>query len=65
MIRIYKKQKHKAAISDYVSKLHWDTINTVLDAQKAGKWTKKTEVHLNNNAKLIKKYQRRLSLLRF
>ena len=65
MIRIYKKQKHKAAISNYLTKLHWDTINTVLDAQKTGKWTNKIEVHLNNNAKLIKKYQRRLSLLRF
>jgi ppGpp synthetase/RelA/SpoT-type nucleotidyltranferase len=65
MKHIFRKKKHLRILRCYLSDLHYDTINTVIKAEVDCNWCKDVTKRLNNNASLIRKYQRRLRLLKF
>ena len=62
---LFRKRRHLNYVRDYLHKLHFDTINTVIRAEVESNWSKGVTKHLNNNAVLIRKYQRRLKWLTF
>ena len=55
--------RHKRYVRNYLNDLRWDLINTCLLADKVG-WTKEAISSIQNQTKLIKKYERRVRLLR-
>lgn len=56
--RISRKARHLAYIRQTLRELRYDTINTVLVCSHLNNIEDATE-HLLNNAKLIRKYERR------
>ena len=60
MIRIWK---HQREISKFLEAMHLDTINLVIQASRFG-WTPELTNTVTNNALLIRKYERRLRLIR-
>jgi hypothetical protein len=62
---LLKRKRHLNYVRDYLHQLHFDTINTVIKAEVECDWSKEITKHLNNNAVLIRKYQRRLKWLTF
>lgn len=55
---------HKAYVRKYIVELQWDSLNTMLVAS-ATQWNDDIVNLLDNNAKLIRKYERRNRWLRF
>lgn len=62
---LFKRKRHLNYVKDYLHQLQFDTINTVIKAEVESDWSKEITKHLNNNAILIRKYQRRLKWLMF
>jgi len=65
MIKKYlRKHKHRVYVRALLNELRWDTINTTISASTTG-WTDGVTKHLENNGRLIRKYERRLRWLKF
>jgi ribosomal 50S subunit-associated protein YjgA (DUF615 family) len=62
---LFKRKRHLNYVKNYLHQLQFDTINTVIKAEVESDWSKEITKHLNNNAVLIRKYQRRLKWLTF
>lgn len=60
MIRVYK---HMREIRKFLEMLHLDSINLTIQASRFG-WTDELQNSITNNALLIRKYERRLRLIR-
>jgi hypothetical protein len=60
MIRIFK---HMASIKKFLSSLQIDNINLTIRASREG-WDEQLQKSIVNNALLIRKYERRLKLLK-
>jgi len=60
MIRIYK---HTREIRKFLEMLQLDSINLTIQASRFG-WTDELQKSIINNALLIRKYERRLRLIR-
>ncbi len=64
MKKLIRKRMHKAYVRKYIVELQWDSLNTMLVAS-ATQWNDDIVNLLDNNAKLIRKYERRNRWLRF
>ena len=60
MIRIYK---HIKQLRNYLGTLQLETINLSLQASRTG-WNADLQKSITNNALLIRKYERRLKLIK-
>ena len=60
MIRIWK---HVKAMRNYLATLQIETINLSLQASRTG-WNEDLQRSITNNALLIRKYERRLKLVK-
>lgn len=60
MIRIYK---HVREIRKFLEMLHLDSINLTIQASRFG-WSAELQNSIVNNALLIRKYERRLRLIK-
>jgi hypothetical protein len=60
MIRIYK---HVREIRKFLEMLHLDSINLTIQASRFG-WSPELQNSIVNNALLIRKYERRLRLIK-
>jgi len=60
MIRVYK---HKREIQKFLNMLIVDNINLSIQASRFG-WTNELQNTITNNALLIRKYERRLRLIK-
>lgn len=64
MKRLIRKRMHKAFVRRYIVELQWDSLNTMLVAS-ATQWNEDVIALLDNNAKLIRKYERRRRWINF
>ena len=64
MKKLIRKRMHKAFVRRYIVELQWDSLNTMLVAS-ATQWNDDVVALLDNNAKLIRKYERRARWLKF
>jgi hypothetical protein len=62
--RLLRKKRHMMFVRRYIVELQWDSLNTMLVAS-ATQWNDDIVNLLDNNAKLIRKYERRNRWLRF
>ena len=58
-----RKRKHIREVQKYLDMLMLDQVNITLHASRFG-WTPEIQNQLTNTALLIRKYQRRLRLIR-
>lgn len=58
-----RKRKHIREIEKYLEMLMIDQVNLTIQASRFG-WTPEIQNQLTNSALLIRKYQRRLRLIR-
>jgi hypothetical protein len=58
-----RKRKHVREVQKYLEMLMLDTVNLSIHASRFG-WTPDIQNQLTNSALLIRKYQRRLRLIR-
>ena len=58
-----RKRKHIREVDKYLEMLMIDNVNLSIQASRFG-WTQEIQDTIMNNALLIRKYQRRLSLIR-
>jgi hypothetical protein len=63
MKTILRKRKHIREVQKYLEMLMIDNINLSIQASRFG-WTTELQDTITNNALLIRKYQRRLRLIR-
>ena len=64
MKRLIRKRRHMAFVRRYIVELQWDSLNTMLVASKT-QWNDDIVRALDNNARLIRKYERRRRWLVF
>ena len=64
MKRLIRKRMHKAFVRRYIVELQWDSLNTMLVAS-ATQWNDDVIALLDNNARLIRKYERRRRWINF
>jgi hypothetical protein len=64
MRRLIRKRMHKAYVRRYIVELQWDSLNTMLVAS-ATQWNDDVIALLDNNARLIRKYERRRRWINF
>ena len=64
MKRLIRKKRHMMYVNKYIVELQWDSLNTMLVASKT-QWNDDIVRALDNNAKLIRKYERRRRWLSF
>jgi len=64
MKRLIRKKRHMMYVNKYIVELQWDSLNTMLVASKT-QWNDDIVRALDNNAKLIRKYERRRRWLTF
>jgi hypothetical protein len=62
-LKMIRKRKHIREIEKYLEMLMFDNVNLSLQASRFG-WTPELQDTVTNNALLIRKYQRRLRLIR-
>lgn len=60
---MFRKKKHIREVEKYLDMLMIDQVNLTLHASRFG-WNKDLQNQLTNSALLIRKYQRRLRLIR-
>ena len=60
MIRVYK---HKRELQKFLNMLIVDNVNLSIQASRFG-WTNELQNTITNNALLIRKYERRLRLIK-
>jgi len=58
-----RKRKHIREIQKYLNMLMIDQVNMTIQASRFG-WTPEIQNQLSNSALLIRKYQRRLRLIK-
>jgi len=61
--KLIRKKKHIREVEKYLDMLMIDNVNLSLHASRFG-WTEELQHQLTNSALLIRKYQRRLRLIR-
>ena len=64
MKKLIRKRRHMIYVNKYLIELQWDSLNTMLVASKT-QWNDDIVKSLDNNARLIRKYQRRKRWLTF
>ena len=64
MKKLIRKRLHMIYVNRYLVELQWDSLNTMLVASKT-QWNDDIVKSLDNNARLIRKYQRRKRWLTF
>ena len=64
MKKLIRKRRHMAYVRRYIVELQWDSLNTMLVASKT-QWNDDIVKALDNNARLIRKYERRRRWLIF
>ena len=64
MKKLIRKRRHMAYVRRYIVELQWDSLNTMLVASKT-QWNDDIIKSLDNNARLIRKYERRKRWLTF
>lgn len=64
MKKLIRKRRHMAFVRRYIVELQWDSLNTMLVASKT-QWNDDIVRALDNNARLIRKYERRRRWLTF
>lgn len=64
MKKILRKRRHLGYLQDTIRDMHWEIINTTMQSTNVG-WTQQTTEYMINTAKLIRKYERRLKLLKY
>jgi len=64
MKKLIRKRRHMAYVRRYIVELQWDSLNTMLVASKT-QWNDDVVRALDNNARLIRKYERRRRWLTF
>jgi len=64
MKKLIRKRRHMAFVRRYIVELQWDSLNTMWVASKT-QWNDDIVKALDNNARLIRKYERRRRWLRF
>lgn len=65
MIKAYlRKKRHIREVQKYLDMLMIDNVNMSIQASRFG-WTSELQNQLTNSALLIRKYQRRLRLIKF
>ena len=64
MKKVIRKRRHMAYVRRYIVELQWDSFNTMLVASKT-QWNDDIVRALDNDARLIRKYQRRKRWLTF
>ena len=64
MKKVIRKRRHMAYVRRYIVELQWDSLNTMLVASKT-QWNDDIVKSLDNNARLIRKYERRRRWLTF
>ena len=62
--KLLRKKRHMMYVRRFIVELQWDSLNTMLVAS-ATQWNDDVVSLLDNNAKLIRKYERRNRWLRF
>jgi len=60
---MFRKKKHIREISKYLDALLLDQVNLTIYASRFG-WTEEIQNQITNTALLIRKYERRLRLIR-
>ena len=61
--KMIRKYKHIREVQKYLDMLMIDQVNLTIQASRFG-WTEELQNQLTNSALLIRKYQRRLRLIR-
>jgi beta-N-acetylglucosaminidase len=64
MKKILRKRRHIRYLQDTIRDMHWEIINTTMQSTNVG-WTEQTTEYMVNTARLIRKYERRLKLLKY
>lgn len=64
MKKLIRKRRHMIYVRRYIVELQWDSLNTMLVASKT-QWNDDIIKSLDNNARLIRKYERRKRWLTF
>ena len=64
MKKLFRKVAHKRYIDKYINEMRWETLNTVLTASRT-QWNDDVVKLLDNNARLIRKYERRRRWVKF
>jgi len=62
-MKLLRVRKHKMYVDKYIAELRWDIINVCLNNN--GDINKRANKKITASTKLIKKYERRLRLLRY
>ena len=63
VLRMIRKYRHIREVQKYLDMLMIDQVNLTLQASRFG-WSEEIQTQLTNSALLIRKYQRRLRLIR-
>lgn len=58
MKKMLRKMAHKKYIDKYINDLRWESLNTMITASRT-QWNDDVVALLDNNALLIRKYERR------
>jgi len=64
MKRLFRKIKHKRFVESYINELRWESLNVMLVASST-QWNDDVVALLQNNARLIRKYERRRRWINF
>jgi hypothetical protein len=64
MNRYLRKRRHISHLQSTIRDLHWEIINTTMQSTNVG-WTENTTNYMVNCARLIRKYERRLKLIKY
>ena len=64
MKKYARKLRHLRHTKRYISDLHWEIINTVVTSSATG-FHNGVDKYLENRGNLIRKYERRLRVLKF
>lgn len=64
MNRYLRKRRHISYLQSTIRDLHWEIINTTMQSTNVG-WTENTTKYMVNCANLIRKYERRLKLIKY
>ena len=63
VLKMIRKYRHIREVQKYLDMLMIDQVNLTLQASRFG-WSEEIQTQLTNSALLIRKYQRRLRLIR-
>lgn len=65
MKKLNRKQKHLSYVRSYLLEIQYKIVNLSIEAESKQEWDDHLRKKIYHNAKLIRKYQRRLKLLKF